>query len=112
VAEFSRTERPGLYLLNAPDGTPIHFVVNTDRKESDLQRLTDTELQDMAKVMGATVVKSPHEYRQLEQQRRYGQEVWQILLALMVGLIFVEIVLEQFFARRKGTGTRMGRWMR
>jgi hypothetical protein len=101
VAEFAQTRRPGLYLLEAPGGPRVHFVVNTDRRESDLRQLVDVELQAEAKRLGASLVRSWSEYRQLDQQRRYGQEVWQFLLAAVVGLIFVELLLEQLFARRK-----------
>jgi len=59
-------------------------------------------VQSVAKAMGASVVKSYNDYRALDQQRRFGQEIWQFLLAIMVGLIFLEMILEQLFARRRG----------
>lgn len=100
VVEFAQTQRPGLYVLEAPGGNRIHFVVNTDRKESDLRRLDDAGLQAVAKAMGATVVASWAEYRQLDHQRRFGQEVWKILLLAVLLFLFTEMLLEQFFARR------------
>src|SRR5205814_10620081 len=100
VVEFAQTQRPGLYVLDAPGGAKIHFVVNVDRKESDLRQLGDGELQAVAKSVGANVVHSWSEYRQLDQQRRYGQEVWQILLFAVLAFIFLEMLLEQFFASR------------
>lgn len=102
VAEFGETQRPGLYVLDAPHNNRIHFVVNVDRKESDLSQLPDAEVQSVAKAMGASVVKTFGEYRALDQQRRFGQEIWQGLLAVVLGLVFVEMLLEQMFARRKG----------
>jgi hypothetical protein len=101
VAEFADTQRPGLYVLDAPNNNRIHFVVNVDRKESDLSALSEAEVQGVAKAMGASVVKTFTEYRSLDQQRRFGQEIWQFLLAVMIGLVFLEMVLEQVFARRK-----------
>jgi hypothetical protein len=101
VAEFADTQRPGLYVLDAPNNNRIHFVVNVDRKESDLSALSEAEVQGVAKAMGASVVKTFNEYRSLDQQRRFGQEIWQFLLAVMIGLVFLEMVLEQVFARRK-----------
>jgi hypothetical protein len=101
VVEFTQTDRPGLYVLDAPGGNRIHFVANTDRKESDLRQLDSGELQAVAKAMGATVVTSWTEYRQMDQTRRYGQEVWQMLLVGVLGFIFLEMLLEQFFARRR-----------
>jgi hypothetical protein len=101
MVEFTQTDRPGLYVLDAPGGNRIHFVANTDRKESDLRQLDPGELQAVAKAMGATVVTSWAEYRQMDQKRRYGQEVWQMLLVGVLGFIFLEMLLEQFFARRR-----------
>jgi hypothetical protein len=101
VVEFQKTRRPGLYVLDAPGSNRIHFVVNTDRKESELRRLTDEQLEAVAKPMGAAVVKSWNEYRALDQQRRYGQEIWKALLAALIGLVLLEVLLEQYFARRR-----------
>jgi hypothetical protein len=101
VVEFAKTQKPGLYLLDAPGGAKIHFVVNTDRKESELAQLPPAELQGIAKAMDARIVRSWSEYRQLDQERRFGQEVWPFLLLAVLVLVFVEMLLEQLFARRK-----------
>ncbi len=101
AVEFASTRRPGLYVLDGPGSHRIHFVVNTDRKESELEQLPLPKIHDVAKGMNASVVSSWAEYRSLDQQRRYGQEVWQFLLAALVALVFLELFLEQLFARRK-----------
>ena len=101
VAEFAHTQQPGLYVLKPAGGDDVHFVVNTDRRESDLGRLTDDEIGTVAEQMGATLVTSTSEYRDLQNERRFGREVWTILLTAMLGLIFLEMFLEQAFARRK-----------
>ncbi len=101
VVEFAKTQVPGLYTLDAPGSNRIHFVVNTDRRESDLRRLSAAEIDRVAKAMGAKVVRSWNEYRRYDQERRFGQEIWMPLLALVVLLLFAELALEQMFARRK-----------
>jgi hypothetical protein len=101
-AEFSDTQKPGLYVLDAPNNNRIHFVVNVDRKESDLSQLSEADVQGVAKAMGASVVKTFSEYHALDQQRRFGQEIWQGLLVAVLALVFLEMLLEQAFARRKG----------
>ncbi|HZE97818.1 MAG TPA: VWA domain-containing protein [Planctomycetota bacterium] len=101
LAEFDETRRPGLYVLDAPNNNRIHFVVNVDREESDLSQLPETDIQNVSKAMGASLVKTFAEYRALDQQRRFGQEIWQALLVAVIGLIFVEMILEQVFVRRK-----------
>lgn len=99
VVEFAKTQQPGLYTLTSPGGTQTHFVVNTSRRESDLQRLTDAEIADFAKSHGVSVVRSGAEYKQLDRTRRYGSEFWRSLLLLLLALIFAELFLQQRFAR-------------
>jgi hypothetical protein len=99
VAEVSATQRPGLYVMEAPDNQRLHFVVGTDRRESELRRLSDEEFRALAKSMGATAVSSWNEYRQMDHERRFGQEIWQPLLVLMVVLMFGELLLQQLFSR-------------
>ncbi|MCX7008567.1 MAG: BatA domain-containing protein, partial [Kiritimatiellaeota bacterium] len=76
LAHYEATRQPGLYILSLPDQTLVHFVVNTSRTESDLAQLTGEEIATAAKPFDATLVKSWDEYRQLEQRRRYGRDVW------------------------------------
>ncbi|MEI9896005.1 MAG: BatA domain-containing protein [Chthoniobacter sp.] len=99
VVEYGRTQQPGLYTLTGPSGTATHFVVNTSRRESDLQELTDNEIADFAKSHGVSVVHSGAEYKQLDRTRRFGSEFWRPLLGLLLVLIFAELFLQQRFAR-------------
>lgn len=106
VVEFARTQQPGLYTLNAPGGSVTHFVVNTSRRESDLQKLTDAEIADFAKAHRVALVRSGAEYKQLDRTRRYGSEFWRPLLWLLLALLFLELFLQQRFSRvrRRTTG--------
>jgi hypothetical protein len=101
MAHFDDTRRPGLYILEQPDKQPMHFVVNTTRAESELAQLNGDEIKNVAKPFNATVVSSWDEYRQLEQRRRFGREIWRAMLWTLLGLIFVEIFLEQRITRTK-----------
>ena len=98
VVEYSNTRRPGLYTLQAAGGEPIHFVVNADRSESDLAKLTDSEIQGLAKTHGVQLVRSAAEFKALDKLRRYGHDLWQWALLLLLGLLFVELLLQQKFA--------------
>ena len=95
LAHLDDTRKPGLYILEAPDRAPIHFVVNASRAESDLAQLPADEIAAAAKPFDATLVSSWDEYRQLEQRRRYGRDVWRPFLWALLGLIFLELWLEQ-----------------
>ena len=98
---FSETRRPGLYILELPDKTAIHFVVNASRAESDLAQLSADEIKAAAKPFNANVVTSWDEYRALEQRRRYGREFWRPLLWALLALIAAELFLQQRVTRSK-----------
>jgi hypothetical protein len=99
VVEYGQTQQPGLYTLISPGGVTTHFVVNTSRRESDLQKLTPAEIADFAKSHGVSLVRSGAEYKALDHTRRYGSEFWRPLLVLLLVLLFVELFLQQRFAR-------------
>ena len=99
MVEFTRTQRPGLYVLNPPDGSTIHFVVSTSRQESDLEQLKEPEQQALAKGMGAAMVKSWKDWKQLDRQRRFGTELWRPLLWSVLALLIGELLLQQWLTR-------------
>ena len=101
VARFNDTQRPGLYTFTGPDSKPVHFVVNTGRAESDLEQLSAEELGAVAKDMKANLVASLEEYRDLDQSRRFGQEIWKILFGLLIFLLFFELWFERRMARKR-----------
>jgi hypothetical protein len=98
VAEWSKTQQPGLYTILPPGGQPLHYVVNASRRESDLERLTPEEINEFAKSHGIDVVRTEAEYKQAEHARRYGREVWKGLLWALLALCLGELVLQQKFA--------------
>lgn len=102
VVEFGPVREAGLYTLVPAGGAPLHFVFNTDRNESDLTRLTETEINDLAKGLGVDLVRSAEEYKSLDSKQRYGTEIWKWLLWLLLGVIFLELIVQQIFARSRG----------
>ena len=99
--EFTRTRRPGLYVLEMPDGRQRHFVVAADPAESNLESLSDRELATLAEQLGASVVDSSEQYARQESLRRFGRELWKPLLLAVIVLAFAEMWLAQRFARSK-----------
>jgi hypothetical protein len=99
VIEFTRTQRPGLYTLNPPDGSAVHFVVSTSRQESDLEQLKEPEQQALAKSMGAAMLQSWKEWKKLDQTRRFGTELWRPLLWMTLALLLGELLLQQSLTR-------------
>lgn len=101
VAEFPETIMPGLYAYEDPNGYPIHFVVNSSRRESELEQLSKEEVAAQAEAAGAQVVHSWKEYANLDTERRFGREMWTWFLGVLLALVFAEITLEHLFTRRK-----------
>jgi hypothetical protein len=97
VLEYTDTHKPGIYTLTLADGAPIHFVVNASRKESDLKRLSDGEILDLARANGVDLVSSAEEYIQRDRALRFGRELWRPLLWGLLALVLGELVLAQRF---------------
>ncbi len=102
VVEFAKTQQPGLYTLTSPGGTVTHYVVNASRRESDLAKLTDKEIADFAREHGVALVQNGTDFKQLDHTRRFGMEFWRPLLWALLALIFLELFLQQRFARVRG----------
>ena len=81
---------------------PIHYVVNAERGESDLNKLPEAEIKALAKTHGLQLVRSAEEFKALDKVQRYGREVWKWALLVLLVLLFVELILQQYFARVGG----------
>ena len=101
MIKFEDTIRPGLYLLTMPSGEIIHFVVNIDEKESNTDLLSGDKIKKIAEEFDAKIIKSAQEYKDLNKKRRFGREVWKALLLLVLIIMFTELILLQYFTRRK-----------
>lgn len=100
VIEYNDAKIPGKYIVALPNKEQIHFVVNTTRTESALGQLSTEEIKEIAKGMNADYVTSWDEYHELDSTRRFGREIWRWMLMGLLGVIFLELFLEQWFARR------------
>lgn len=100
VAEFYQTYMPGLYILSGQGIDTLHYVVNASREESALQTLSEDELTKLAQDLGADLARSPDDYRALDSARRHGREIWRPIFWSALALLFLELFLQQFFARR------------
>jgi hypothetical protein len=104
VVEYPQTQHPGIYTLQPPGNPappPLHYVVNAERTESDLTRMTDVEIKALAKTHDLKIVRSAAEFKALDNAQRYGREVWKPVLLILLILLFAELILQQLFARRR-----------
>jgi Aerotolerance regulator N-terminal/von Willebrand factor type A domain len=96
---------PGVYRIGSPQGStqpessPILCAVAVPREESDPNLLSDSQLEQLSKQLGASVVRSADNYRAVQQIRRDGKEIWRPLLILLVVFLFAEILLARRVTR-------------
>ena len=101
LVEFAETLQPGTYTLHKDAIERIHFCVQPDPAESDLERVSETELEGIAENLNASVVRSVSEFQQLDRDRRFGREVWKTLLWWVLLLLFGELFYQQWLTRAK-----------
>ncbi len=101
VVEYDRTLVAGVYRLKIEPSPPLYFVVQPSYQESDLQRLSDEELDGYAERLGAAVVRSASEFQALDRDQRFGREIWEQLLWAVLVLLFAEMALQQWIGRSK-----------
>ena len=101
VAEFEGTRLPGIYTLTDTQYAVQHFAVNLSREESEIETLAPEELSKVAEGMGGRVVSSLEEYYALDDERRFGQEIWKPLLWVLLAFLFLEIIYQQWLTKRE-----------
>lgn len=99
-AVFPKATRPGPWTLTNPHGSgPIRFAVRSDRAESDLELLSNSEIKSLSSELGATLVTSRSDLESFERASRFGSEIWQPLLIVALLLLFADVYLAQRFVR-------------
>ena len=66
-----------------------------------MHREAEAERSEVAEGMTANLISSLQEYRDLDQSRRYGQEMWKPIFWLLIFILFFELWLERRMARRR-----------
>lgn len=99
ACELKNTDEPGTYRLLIDDEPARVFAVNLPRDESDLRRLEEEELQELADSIGAKIMADAGTYAEYDRSRRHGRPIWQVLWVLLLGLVFAELLLQQWFTR-------------
>jgi hypothetical protein len=106
LIEYAETDQEGLYTLQTSSMSPIHYAVIAPREESELKRLDREEMAALAESLDATWLRSADEFIAYDSQRRYGREIWKPLYAVMLCLVLVEVLAQQWFSgtplRRSG----------
>ena len=100
IAKFTATQHPGVYEMALPNEN-VHFVAEASRSDSKLAILERTTLKLAAEAIGGTVCESAEQYLSQDRLRRHGREIWKYLLFGFLAFLFLEMVLQQRFARVK-----------
>jgi hypothetical protein len=89
---------PGIYrLTSGPQSRLLAF--NVDPAESNLTPLPADKVRDLAARHDAAYVDSFDAWQKLDRSRRHGNELWQPFLIALLGLLFMEVLLQQRIAR-------------
>ena len=99
VCTLDETTVPGMYKLLIDDKVKRVFAVNLAREESDLRRLTDEQIQQLADSVGAKVIPDAQAYAEYDETRRHGRPLWRLMWVLVLGLVFAELLLLQWFGK-------------
>ncbi|MEM9702284.1 MAG: hypothetical protein AAF907_07560, partial [Planctomycetota bacterium] len=120
IARFENTRLPGFYEFRWPssdqaENGPTRFAVAADPRESAFSPMTAEQQRALAERLGATIVGSAQEYRDRDDRRRYGRELWKWMLGGLLAALFVELLLQQRISRPRwasdgqvGSGAAMG----
>ena len=105
---FRQTYRPGIYLFRQitndkqlrEERSTIR-VAEVPSEESNLRYIEPSQLESIAKLIGASVYVNGQEAQSAEQTRRYGREVWRLLLVALLIFMIAELVVQQRLARSR-----------
>ncbi len=107
VAAFGETALPGLYTFRVSPRKPggeaqlIHFVASASGSESRLERLSPQEVDSLASELGARVVRSAAQWRELRARDLHGRELSHYFFYLACALFVGEVLLLRFIGRRR-----------
>ena len=103
VAQLSDTQLPGVYRLGAINDqartAPDYFVVDYDRSESDLARLTDDETDFLEDNNRMTFVSDLGELREAMFADESRTEFWHLLMLCFLGMLVFELLMTRRLVR-------------
>jgi hypothetical protein len=89
---------PGVYKLTQGTETRL-LAYNLDPSESNLAPLAADKVQALSERYEASFVDSIDSWQKLDRTRRHGSELWQPFLIGLIGLLFLEVLLQQHIAK-------------
>ena len=103
VLQLSDTRLPGIYRLgqraDRAAADPEYFVVNFDRRESDLTPLSNAEIAELTKAQRMTTAANPDDLRRRMFRGESRTEFWYVLLLIFLGMLVFEVVMTRRLVR-------------
>ena len=97
--EYRGTDVAGFYTILEKDEPPEYFAVNTDRRESNLDRVDAETLEPLLERHAVDVARGRAAFAANLERRRHGLALFRPLLVLALALVLLEIYLVQRFER-------------
>jgi hypothetical protein len=106
VVEFSNTRHPGVYQISGNGFGPVKFVANASPRESMLGRMDPDDIRKRLETLTEKVdfietseANPLSQYLEIDRARTFGRETWKLLLAVVLGLVLLEVILQRIFGR-------------
>jgi hypothetical protein len=100
------TRLPGVYEMKNEKNIVAKFVVMPSLPESNLEKALEEQIISTAESLSGQITRIDgtdgegwKSYLEMDAERKFGRETWQILLLVVIGLIFAEILLLRKFGR-------------
>jgi hypothetical protein len=101
---FAAARQSGVYRVTGLNESPQFAVARAERNESVLKTIDRNGLDQLADQLGASVAGSADEFLRVAAEREHGKEIWRWLWALLIVLLFAEILLQQWLRRLRRQG--------
>ena len=106
LLEFTDTRLPGTYALSNNEQVIAKFVVLASPSESNLEKAKEDTINEISKELAENVNRIDgrngegwNAYLTMDSHRKFGRETWKIMLAVVLGLILMEIILLRKFGK-------------
>ena len=104
LLEFTETRLPGIYELTQSEKKLSKFVVLASTEESILDKADENQIVESSSALSERVNridgtggKGWETYITMDNRRTFGRETWKILVAVVIGLLSMEIILLRKF---------------
>jgi len=104
--DFPDTRYAGVYTVDLDAEAKTEYCVRLDTRESDLERISRTELDGLVPGNPFVFVSGPEELKAAVARADVGASVWKSLVYAVLALVLLELLLAKIFGSRRGVVRR------